>query len=88
MRKAALAAVILASLLFSSLAYSAATDNSGNRQEEEKEQPADQASPSDRNAPADASLSKRNKMKLEQAEAAKKRQELINKEKAADGAMK
>jgi len=82
-KESALAAVVLASLLFSSIAHAAPKDYSKEHQKEERqEQPADQAVPSDQNIPADVSLSKRNLMKLEQAEAAKKRQETINKGKA------
>jgi hypothetical protein len=84
-KESALAALVLVSLLFSSIAYAATKDYSKEHQKEERqEQSADQAVPSDQNVPAGASLSKRNLMKLEQAEAAKKRQETINKEKAAD----
>ncbi len=76
----ALAAGIALSIVFFAMAQGATNDYSTNHQKEEsQEQPSDQATPSDQLAPTDSTLSKRNQMKLEQAEEAKKRQELINK---------
>ena len=75
----ALASGIALSMLLIAMAHGEANDYSASQQKEEsQEQLSEQAAPGDQHAPADTTLSKRNQMKLEQAEEVKKRQALIN----------